>query len=66
QKTAAVRAIGADVFLVPPGEFEEAKAHADDDLEVIAVATLDEALAALGRLGGDVQALAPPTTLPPQ
>lgn len=66
QKTAAVRKIGADVFLVPPGEFEEAKAHADGDLEVIAVATLDEALAALGRLGGDVQALAPPTTSPPQ
>ena len=58
QKTAAVREHGADVFLVPPGEFEEAKAHAGD-LEIIAVANLDEALAALGRLGGNVQALAP-------
>ena len=28
QKTAAVRAAGADVFLVPPGEYEQAKAHA--------------------------------------
>ena len=66
QKTAAVRDHGADVFLVPPGEFEEAKDHAGGDLEVIAVANLDEALAALGRLGGNVQALAPPTTSQPQ
>lgn len=66
QKTAAVREHGADVFLVPPKEFEEAKAHAGDDLEIIAVASLDEALAALGRLGGDVQALAPPSTSQPQ
>lgn len=57
QKTAAVRAAGADVFLVPPGEYEEAKDHAGPRLEVVKVATLDEALAAMARLGGDVTAL---------
>ena len=66
QKAAAVREHGADVFLVPPGEFAEAQGAAGENLEVIAVANLDEALAALGRLGGNVQALAPPTTSQPQ
>jgi PDZ domain-containing protein len=54
QKTAAVRAAGADVFLVPPGEFEAAKAHAGPKLQVIRVATLDEALQALVNLGGTI------------
>ncbi len=63
QKTAAVRASGADVFLVPPGEYVDAKAHAGPRLQVIRVATIDEALQALGRLGGDLAALAPPTTV---
>lgn len=66
QKTAAVRERGADVFLVPPGEFEEAKKHAGDDLEIVSVANLDEALAALGRLGGNVQALGSPTASQPR
>lgn len=66
QKAAAVRKHGADVFLVPPGEFEEAQGRAGDDLEVIAVANLDEALAALERLGGNVQALAPSAASQPQ
>lgn len=66
QKTAAVREEGAKVFLVPPGEFEEAKKRAGDDLTVISVASLDEAIAALGRLGGDVQALAPAQASQPQ
>jgi PDZ domain-containing protein len=54
QKTAAVRRAGATLFLVPPDELEEAQAAAGDDLEVVAVTTLDEALAALGEHGGDV------------
>jgi PDZ domain-containing protein len=62
QKTAAVRASGAEVFLVPPGEYDDAKAHAGSRLKVIKVATLDEALDALGHLGGDLAALAPPPT----
>jgi len=57
QKTAAVRAAGADVFLVPPGEFAAAKARAGKKLTVISVANLDEALKALGRIGGDLAAL---------
>lgn len=60
QKTAAVRAAGADYFLVPPGEFRDARAHAGARLQVVKVANLDEALLALGRLGGDVSALGPP------
>jgi PDZ domain-containing protein len=57
QKTAAVRRAGDTLFLVPPDEFEEAEAAAGDDLEVVAVSTLDEALAALEEHGGDVDAL---------
>ena len=57
QKTAAVRAAGADVFLVPVGEYDEAVAHAGAYLDVVKVATLDEALAVMARLGGDVSAL---------
>lgn len=57
QKTAAVRAAGAHVFLVPENEFAEAKAHAGRSLEVVKVASLDEAIAALAHLGGDVSAL---------
>jgi PDZ domain-containing protein len=54
QKTAAVRAEGAQYFLVPPGEYDTARAHAGGRLEVIRVATLGEAIAALGRIGGDI------------
>lgn len=61
QKTAAVRAAGAEYFLVPPKEFREARAHAGGRLKVVKVATLEEALDALGRLGGDVSALGAPS-----
>lgn len=57
QKTAAVRRAGDTLFLVPPDELEEAQAAAGDDLEVEAVATLDEALEVLGEHGGDVDAV---------
>lgn len=60
QKTAAVRAAGADYFLVPPKEVRDARAHAGGRLKIVSVANLDEALAALGRLGGDLTALGPP------
>ena len=52
QKAHAVRRAGIDVFLVPVANFEEAKAGAGDDLEVIAISTLDEALAVLAERGG--------------
>jgi len=57
QKASAVKQIGVDYFLVPasqsPESLAEARRVAGDDLEIIEVATLDEALAALERLGGD-------------
>ena len=55
QKTAAVREAGADIFLVPPGEFEAARAHGGD-LDVISVTTLDQALEALASRGGGLPA----------
>ncbi len=54
QKTAAVRATGAKVFLVPPGEYAAARAHAGKKLRIVKVATLDEALQALVKLGGTI------------
>lgn len=57
QKTAAVRAAGAEYFLVPPGEYEEAVSHAGGDLKVMKAGSLNEALSVLSGLGGDVSAL---------
>ena len=55
QKVEAVKQHGVDVFLVPASQtdLEEAREVAGDDLELVPVATLDEALAELQRLGGD-------------
>ena len=56
-KASAVRQSGAKYFLVPAaqGEQDIAKARSvvGDTVEIIAVATLDEALAALERIGGE-------------
>lgn len=61
QKTAAVRDLGADAFLVPAGldeaELERVMERAGDDLEVIPVENLDDALEALAGLGGEVAAV---------
>jgi PDZ domain-containing protein len=54
QKTAAVRHAHAEYFLVPPGEFKEASAHAGSHLKVIKVSTLDQALQVLQSLGGTI------------
>jgi hypothetical protein len=43
--------------LVPSDELEEVKATVGDDLEVVAVDTLAEALDALGSLGGNARSL---------
>jgi PDZ domain-containing protein len=59
QKAAAVRAQGYDVFLVPSADYEAARQHAGD-VDVIAVDTLDEALAALADQGGNVDDLPQP------
>ncbi len=53
----AVRQVGVEYFIVPTGQGDEqlqrAREIAGDDVEIIPVATLDEALAALERIGGD-------------
>jgi Lon-like protease len=59
QKAAAVRAKGYDVFLVPTDDYEAARQHAGD-VDVIAVDSLDEALAALADQGGNVDDLPQP------
>jgi PDZ domain-containing protein len=66
-KASAVLQSGAKYFLVPTaqGEADIAKARevVGDAVEIIPVATLDEALAALKRIGGDVPpAVATPST----
>ena len=57
QKASAVKQVGVDYFIVPasqsPESLEQARVVAGDDVEIIPVATLTEALAALERLGGD-------------
>jgi Lon-like protease len=60
QKTVTVRESGADVFLVPADEYDQAVARAGDDLTVVRVATLDDALEALADLGGNALALGQP------
>ena len=61
QKAAAVRDLGIDYFLVPEGlgpeQISAIRERAGDDLEIIPVATVDDALAALDSLGGDVDAV---------
>ena len=52
QKSAAAADSGAEVMIVPTGEEETAK-RLGYDLEIIGVADLDEALAALESVGGD-------------
>ncbi len=62
QKAAAVRAEGYDLFLVPSADYEAARRRAGD-VDVVAVDTLDDALAALADLGGNVDDL-PPAAAP--
>jgi PDZ domain-containing protein len=57
QKTIAVKRAGATIFLVPSAELDTARRFAGDDLEVIPVDTLDEALQALAKVGGNGLAL---------
>lgn len=59
QKAAAVSDAGADVFIVPAGEADDARAHSGD-VRVVGVETLDDALRALDELGGNALALEPP------
>lgn len=52
QKTAAVKAAGAKLFIVPTAEYPMAKKQAGS-MRVVGVRTLDEALAALVAIGGE-------------
>ena len=52
QKTVTVRRAGAEVFLVPKENEAEAKARAGSKVQVLGVASFDEALKALGSLTG--------------
>ncbi len=56
-KASAVLQSGAKYFLVPtaqgPADIAKARKVVGDDVEIIPVATLEEALAALRRIGGD-------------
>ncbi|MGH2685056.1 MAG: YlbL family protein [Actinomycetota bacterium] len=60
QKTAAAKRAGAEVFLVPRAEFEEARRRAGADLRVEAVDTLDDALDVLASIGGNARSLDKP------
>lgn len=53
QKAVAVRNAGYEVFLVPEAELDEVRATVGEDLTVIGVGTLEEAMEALAALGGD-------------
>ena len=53
QKAITVRDSGYEVFLVPPAEVEEVREAVGDDLVVIEVGSLVEALEALESLGGN-------------
>jgi PDZ domain-containing protein len=48
QKTIGAKEAGADLFIVPDANAEEARKYADG-LEIVAVSNFDEALAALAR-----------------
>jgi PDZ domain-containing protein len=55
QKASAVAQAGVDLFLVPAGQsdLEEAREVVGDDVEIVEVATVDDALEVLADHGGD-------------
>jgi PDZ domain-containing protein len=57
QKAITVRDSGYEVFLVPNAEVEEVREAVGDDLEVVGVGTLEDALQALDSLGGNAGSL---------
>jgi Lon-like protease len=52
EKTIAVENAGATLFLVPPANYGQATGAASPGLKVVAVSTLDQALAAIRAAGG--------------
>jgi PDZ domain-containing protein len=59
-KAVAARSADASVFLVPVGEEEIAAEKVGDDIRIVPVATLDDALDALADLGGNALDLEAP------
>ncbi len=64
QKASAVMQTGAKYFLVPASQSDadiaQARANVNGKVEIIPVATLDEALAALAKLGGNADEIGTP------
>jgi PDZ domain-containing protein len=58
QKAVAASEEGAELILAPAAEAELAERYADDDVRVVGVETLDDALEALADLGGNALELA--------
>lgn len=56
QKTVSVRRAGARLFLVPKDQVAEAQAKSEG-IEVVGVASLDEAIQALAARGGDISGI---------
>ncbi|MGH9170224.1 MAG: PDZ domain-containing protein [Acidimicrobiales bacterium] len=54
QKTFAVRAAGAKIFLVPPGNYAEAEKYAGPSLKIYSVSSITEALKVLESHGGKI------------
>lgn len=61
QKASAVRDLGITVFIVPASlgaeELDKVREAAGDDLTIVPVADLDEALAALAAVGGETEVI---------
>lgn len=63
QKVETVKRHGSRVFLVPAEEYDEAMLEADG-LQIVPVHDIDEALQALGSIGGDVEVALGPSEAP--
>ena len=57
QKSHSVMRSGADLFLVPANQVDQAAAVLGEMVEVVGVENLDQALAKLKSLGGDVSGI---------
>lgn len=57
QKAVTVRRSGAKLFLVPMAQVREAREKAGAEVEVVGVASLDDAIKVLGARGGDISGI---------
>ena len=61
QKSHTVMRSGADLFVVPSSQFEEARSVLGEMVDVVAVDTLEDALQALRSRGGNLSGIGPGT-----